>query len=446
MGSPGPHLIISLMRAILTLALGVHSVMAVGEPRLEGSWSGLWVRDESALAVSLFFQRNESGWTGTFDSKQLRVIGVPLREISTSFPMVSWKVVGDRTTIVFRGRIRGDVLEGEFQENSERGTFRLQRFLPNTRPPAEREITFSNGDVTLSGTLLLPRGVSGPVPVLVFLHGSGPEGRWASKYLAVQFAEAGIAAFIYDKRGVGNSTGDWSSVGFEELAGDAVAAILALKREAGLDSSRIGIHGHSLGGTLAPLVARKVPDLAFVIASAAAGLPMESVEIYSLENSVGIRSLNSEEARKAGEFIHAFVATAYRGESRDRLLTIWEEVRGKSWAFKIPEEDSYYWSFSRRIAGYDPERQWAQVRSPVLLVYGELDHRVPPRDSAARIARAVLGGAGNSVSVRIFAGADHTFRLGTAAHKPVWPKTAPGYPDVLIEWVKQVTTIGRRAG
>lgn len=421
--------------------------MAMPEPELEGYWSGVWIRDGSVLAVSLRFERTESGWEGSFDSNQLRVIGIPLRDISTTVPTLSWKVVGDRTTMVFRGRIQGNVLSGEFEENGARGTFRLERFVPNTRPPAEKEITISNGDVTLSGTLLLPSGVNRPVPAVVFLHGSGPEGRWASKYLAVRFAEAGIAALIYDKRGVGESTGDWSSVGFEELADDAVAAVLALKREASVDASRIGIHGHSQGGTLAPLVARKVPDLAFVIATAAAGLPMDSVEIYSLENSVSIDSLSSEDARTAREFIRVLVATAYRGEPRNRLLTIWEQVRDKPWTFEIPEEGSYYWSFSRRIAGYDPERQWAQVSSPVLLVYGELDQRVPPRASASRIAMAILEGAGSSVSVRIFQGADHTFRLRATAHESVWPRTVPGYPDLLIEWVKQITTIpGPQAG
>jgi dienelactone hydrolase len=440
------------LRTLFSLSLFIFilvasTTVATSEPELEGYWSGVWIRDGSELAVSLRFERVESGWEGSFDSNQLRVIGIPLRDISTTFPTLTWKVVGDRTTMIFRGRIQGDILKGEFEENGARGTFRLERFVPKTRPPAEREITFSNGKATLSGTLLLPPGVSGPVPAVVFLHGSGAEGRWASKYLAVQFAEAGIAALIYDKRGVGKSTGDWKLVGFEELADDAVAAILALKREAAVDSSRIGIHGHSQGGTLAPLVARKAPGLAFVIASAAAGLSMESVEIYSLENSVNIGSLSSEEARMAREFIRALVATAYRGEARNRLLTIWKQVRDKPWAFEIPEEVSHYWSFSRRIADYDPERQWAQVRSPVLLVYGELDQRVPPRASASRIVRAIVEGGGNSVSVRIFQGADHTFRLRAAANESLWPRTAAGYPDLLIEWVKQITNVvGPRAG
>jgi pimeloyl-ACP methyl ester carboxylesterase len=426
--------------ALLAFTVAGSAVMASPQPELMGHWSGVWTREGSALAVSVHFQRTASGWEGSFDSDQLRVLGVPLRDISATLPTLSWKIVGDRTTMVFRGRIQGDVLAGEFEENGAHGTFRLERYVPRTSPPAEREITFSSGAATLSGTLVLPNGVSRPVPAVVFLHGSGPEGRWASKYLAVRFAEAGIAALIYDKRGVGKSTGDWSSVGFEELADDAAAAIHALRREAAVDGSRVGIHGHSQGGTLAPLVAQRVPDVAFVIASAAAGLPMETVEIYSLENAVRIGSLSPEEARKAREYIAALVATAYRGQPRERLLAIWEQVRDRPWAFELPEEGSHYWSFSRRIAGFDPDRQWTHVGSPVLLVYGELDQRVPPRASAVRIVKALLEAGGKSVSVHVFEGADHTFRLPDGASASVWPRTAPGYPALLIEWVERITS------
>jgi hypothetical protein len=66
-----------------------------------------------------------------------------------------------------------------------------------------REVTFSSGGAQLSGTLILPAS-AGRHRAVLCLHGSGPEGRWANRYLAQKFAEADIAA-IYDKRGVGQS-------------------------------------------------------------------------------------------------------------------------------------------------------------------------------------------------------------------------------------------------
>jgi hypothetical protein len=86
------------------------------------------------------------------------------------------------------------------------------------------------------------------------------------------------------------------------------------------------------------------------------------------------------------------------------------------------------------------------VSAPVLLVYGDLDERVRARASAARIAEAYLGGKGTSLKTVFFAGADHTFRLpASRAGAFAWPKTAPGYPEVLIDWALQAVapTVGR---
>ena len=76
----------------------------------------------------------------------------------------------------------------------------------------------------LAGTLVLP-ATPGKHPAIACLHGSGPEARWANHYLAQKFAEHGIVALIYDKRGVGESSGDWQKATFAELADDAAAGI-----------------------------------------------------------------------------------------------------------------------------------------------------------------------------------------------------------------------------
>jgi alpha-beta hydrolase superfamily lysophospholipase len=130
----------------------------------------------------------------------------------------------------------------------------------------------------LGGTIVFPVG-AGPFPGIVFLHGSGAEGRWASRYLAHEFARRGVAALIYDKRGVGRSTGDWRTASFVDLVGDAVAAVEALRSQLRVASDRVGIHGHSQGGTIAPWVASKDQHVAFVVASAAGGGSMADMEI-----------------------------------------------------------------------------------------------------------------------------------------------------------------------
>lgn len=405
-----------------------------GDP-LAGYWTGYWEREGARLEVAFTFTPVAAGgYAASFDSEQLRVVGIPLSDVTLAAPAVNWKIVGDRTTSLFSGELAGDRLAGTFRDGEAHGTFSLQRATAPARP-REEEVVFHDGEVALAGTILLPAG-AGPHPGVVFLHGSGAEGRWASRFLATRFAARGVAALIYDKRGAGASTGDWRTAGFEELAADAAAAIATLRHHPSVAAQEVGIHGHSQGGTLTALVAQRVPDLAFVVASAASGVAPAECEEYSLGNAIGVPDLSGDEAAAARAFVHALVAHAYDGAPRETAMAAWQAVRERPWAFEPPPEEDPYWAFSRRIAAFDPPAHWRHVRAPVLLVFGELDERVPGRKSAAAITAALLGGEGSDVAVRFFSGADHTFRLASGAGGGfAWPRSAPGYPQAVIDWV-----------
>lgn len=416
------------LAAILFLLVLPSPVQAQEE--LAGTWSGFWTRGGDTLAVEARFERTPEGWRGAFDAERLRVVGIPFTEVTYDSPRAVIRMVGDATTMVFEGVVSGDTFAGTFVEEAEEGSFAFRRREPG---PAtrEEEIEFSNGEVRLAGSLILPAG-PGPHPAVAFLHGSGAEGRWASRYLAQRLANAGWAALIFDKRGVGGSTGDWRAAGLEELAGDARAAVRFLAGRPGIDPSRIGIHGHSQGGTLAPMVAAGDSLVAFVVASAAAGLPTDAVEIFSVMNSIEDSGIAPQDTALARQFVHELVAVAYHGTDRARLDSLTIAARGRPWFFEPPPPEHSYWTFSRRFAAYDPIAHWRRVEVPVLLLYGGNDRRVPPGSSADAIVHALLEGGGGDVAVRIFPGADHTFRLRGA----VWPRTAPGYPDALLDWLE----------
>ena len=165
---------------------------------------------------------------------------------------------------------------------------------------------------------------------------------------------------------------------------------------------------------------------------------MTEMEIYSLENDLNVRGLPATEKRLADRYVRAIVATAYEGAPRSELDRLWKDVRGRSWALKPPPASDFWWSFSRRIASYDPLHFWRRVTVPALLLYGEEDEREPPRRSAVRIAEAYLGAHGPRLDVIFFPLADHNYRLRqNATGTFAWPKTAPGYPESMIEWVLQ---------
>jgi alpha-beta hydrolase superfamily lysophospholipase len=342
---------------------------------------------------------------------------------------------GDRTTAYFSGRLSGDSLTGDLLEEGSRGVFAFFRAAAGAPSIEEREITFTNGDVTLAGSLLLPAagGTRGPVAAIVFLHGSGAEGGWASRFLATQAATQGMAALVFDKRGVGRSTGDWRGAAPDDLVGDGVAAVAWLRRQPGIAPGHVGIHGHSQGGTLAPLVAARSGSVAFVVASAAAGVPLDSVELFSVLNAVLPRARTAADSAGARAYVSELVAVGYHGGARHRLDSLVAALGNRPWFFEPPAPTDSYWSFSKTFGQIRPLDWWPWIRVPVLLVYGAEDRRVPAAESARWIAEALRRAGNSDVTVRIFPGADHSFRLPPTASG--WPVTAPGYVSALREWL-----------
>ena len=93
--------------------------------------------------------------------------------------------------------------------------------------PTERAVTFKNGAIVLSGSVLFPADKP-PFIAVALLHGSGPQTRDWLLPIARRLTEAGAAALVFDKRGTGKSTGSWSSASLEDLTGDAIQAVRAL--------------------------------------------------------------------------------------------------------------------------------------------------------------------------------------------------------------------------
>jgi dipeptidyl aminopeptidase/acylaminoacyl peptidase len=425
-----------LLVAVVVLSTAAAAAAPAAHDPLEGTWVGEWVRDGSRADVTLHLARSGHGYQGKFDSEALRVVGIPMQAIEWNPPRIGWSVGGDETTIIYAGQLSAGKITGRFTEGHASGTFSFAR--SNAPPPARHEdIAFPSGNISLAGTVFAPLG-KGPHPGIVFLHGSGAEGRWASNYLATKFAQRGFVALTFDKRGVGQSGGDWRTAGFDELAGDAAAAVAALRARADVDSRRVGIHAHSQGATLAPLAAARIGDPAFIIASAPGGVPMREMEIFSVENSLGVGAMSPADAAAAHEYVLALVATAYDGAPREALMEAWRKVRDKPWAFEPPPESDSYWAFSRKTAAYDAPSHWREVSAPTLLVFGERDERTPARESAARIAQAYLSGKGTSLEVLYFPGAGHTFRLAPSAGAAfTWPRTVGGYPQRLVDWASR---------
>lgn len=145
------------------------------------------------------------------------------------------------------------------------------------------DINFRSDSTTLSGSLILP--TEGPRAAVVWVHGSGPQERSAP--LGDLFARHGVAAFVYDKRGVGQSGGDYegdqsvSGPNIDLLADDAAAALSMLRARPELEGVPLGLAGISQAGWIVPLAAEKSGLADFLLLWSGPVCKVSEEDIYS---------------------------------------------------------------------------------------------------------------------------------------------------------------------
>ena len=155
----------------------------------------------------------------------------------------------------------------------------------------EEEFTVGSGEWSLPGTLTLPVGVTGLLPAVVLVHGSGPNDRDETilankpfRDLAWGLASKGIAVLRYEKRTKVHAA-QIAAAGLsqftvkEETIDDALSAAAQLRQTDGINPKRIFILGHSLGGTVAPRIGQADPNLAGLIILAGATRPLEDLMV-----------------------------------------------------------------------------------------------------------------------------------------------------------------------
>lgn len=276
------------------------------------------------------------------------------------------------------------------------------------------EIAFGTG-YKLVGSLLTPNQPA-PHPLVILVHGAGPGLR--SDYLTVAdiFARQGIAVFIYDKRGWGESTGEqlWSQI--FKLADDVEAVIQYMRHHPKVDASRIGLWGFSNGGWVAPLAASRCADIAFVISFSGSGVsPARQEQIRRCTVAKDVLGASAEQVALLARFWeHAFRFGA-TGEWTSELESLIDAVDNDQGLQALPKHEQYpdplqpvppkrtkaKWLASGgqgKEMAFDPVPIFQGLSAQILFVWGEQDSVVPAEESR----RAIMAGLADHTNYTIF--------------------------------------------
>lgn len=257
---------------------------------------------------------------------------------------------------------------------------RLERIMKPERRPA----AFANGDVHLAGTLYLPPGAGGRLPAVVLAHGSGPTTRYLGPWVTFFVAE-GFAVLAFDKRGTGESGGDWQRSTYVDLSADLVAAAEWLSGQESIDATRIGLKTSSQSGWYGPYTVERSEGFAFLIQRAAPAVNIAVGTAHEIRCELEADGVLPQAVDAAVDFWLELHEMARSGASLSSANEFLHAARGEAWfepAFGDWDGISRLWWHQHVVnMKLDPAASTARLDQPVLWFLAENDENVPHRES-----------------------------------------------------------------
>jgi uncharacterized protein len=330
-------------------------------------------------------------------------------------------------------------------------------------PYDEEEVKYSNltAGVTLAGTLTLPRSER-PSPAVLLIAGSGPNDRDETVFghkpflvLADHLTKQGFAVLRVDKRGVGQSTGNYDGSTSEDFAADALAGVEYLKTRKEVNAEQIGLIGHSEGGLIAPMIAIKSNDVAFIVLMATPSVTGEAI-VYAQEalisRAMGVSEeqisyqldlqkqvlsviINEPDLEKAEKLLGEIVAKQLANLPKEEQQTSADTMEAQ-----IKRCNSKWFRF---FLTYDPTTSLKYLKIPILVIHGELDFQAPPKQNLPVIAK-ILEKAGNrNYRIIEFPKLNHFFQTCESGsileYGKIEETIAPVVLDTLSAWLLETT-------
>lgn len=267
----------------------------------------------------------------------------------------------------------------------------------------ETNVSIPIGEASMEGTLATPDG-EGPFPAALLVAGSGPLDRDGnhkrlplalSRDLALILKEAGWASLRFDKRGVGESSGDYLSNGFYDELADATSALKWLVSQPNI--TRVVPVGHSAGALYAGEM------------SAAGNAPSGAV-LLAYTTSTGEETLIWQ-AGEIGESVPRFVKALLRifgtsiEKQQSKALT---KLKNTSKDVVRIQGQRINAKWMREFLAYDPKPVLRSTTSPLLAITGSKDVQVNPAD-----IDTIDAISGDHATAILVADVDHILRTET---------------------------------
>ncbi len=299
--------------------------------------------------------------------------------------------------------------------------------LAQTTAPSviEEPLRIESGEVTLGATLFLPEG-DGPHPAIIFTHGAEPASRnmagyrrWANRYV-----RRGVAALLYDKRGIGDSTGTYIESADLGISAQEVADIAALLAgDDRIDARRVGVWGASQGGWIGPLAASISPHISFVVMVSGPTMSPFEQNLYDKGHQLRARGYSEQEVLDASGARRINWRYYSMQDNPEEARESWAHASAQPWfndarnqlLFPPDQREAYLRDLRLQTYlvhnAYEPMPVLSTLKIPILAVFGDADTIVPVARSVAGLHEAARISGNDDVTIRVFPHADHGIRI-----------------------------------
>ncbi|MEL7450153.1 MAG: alpha/beta hydrolase [Pseudomonadota bacterium] len=350
------------------------------------------------------------------------------------------------------------VTTGRFLRNAEGALegFELASGERATRMALHEQVGhFPSGDLKLRGKLVLPAG-KGPHPVVVTVHGSESYSAVDYYFMPYMLAANGIAGVAYDKRGTGESDGEYTQ-DFFALAKDTAAAAAWAAADDSVDEQRVNLMGFSQGGWIAPIAAADIPGITSLSIHFGVAVPVVREDRWGYVYELTKQGFGADVIEMADELNAALSRAVDDGDAAGwaQVSDLMDAHENSDWLQALAGSDSllgrlaepstpvwgmraYFWWNGGPSAPrtWDPASTIASLDIPQHWILAGEDSSAPTPESVAALER--LRADGEPIDIRVFPDSEHGMVTYTQADDG--ERTSTGYAgtyfDEAIAWLK----------
>jgi dipeptidyl aminopeptidase/acylaminoacyl peptidase len=424
---------------IIFIAFGIFScnpTSKIKEGNKTGNFSGMIEYGNFSDKILFEIESDSTNFKVFFTSLEQNANRIPFQNIEVSGDSISFKLQSDFHLYSFRNKWieNNSKLQGSLSVDTITAQYTLDKKLSNnSNAPESEEISFESNGFNLNGTIWYASNKGNKA--LVIVTSSGNADRSASRAEARLFAQIGFTTFHYDKRGTGNSEGNWEVATIEELSADDINAIKYFSDKTGIPLKKIGIKGSSQGAAKIPYILSELDNLKYGIAVSCPGVTLLESDLNYWKNRNAEAIGNKiEDATELQRKVFEFIAGKLSKTDLEKAI---DNEKSKWWFANIWIPNLNEIKTDKKLL-YSPIPYFETTKQPILILQGTLDEIIPA-NSHELISNALTKSSNSNFETILLEGASHSMYYVGESDFPYWSKLHPDYLKTVEDWISTVS-------